>query len=91
MEYYVNCIPKMKDFDILIRVDVVGYLIIIGTQTNVQDLSLGRHFLRFRNAVTIKVGTRPSALKPLCFLTVSRATWLTPWLGVLILAPELLL
>ena len=36
------------------RIDVVADNIIIGTQINVEDLSKGRHFLRFRNAVTIK-------------------------------------
>lgn len=55
MEFYPKCIPKMEDYDINVRVDVVGNLLIVGTQTNVHDLSMERHFLRFRNAVTIKV------------------------------------
>ena len=45
----------MDDYDIHIRADVVGSLIVIGTQLNVYDLSKERHFLRFRNAVTLKV------------------------------------
>jgi tRNA (guanine6-N2)-methyltransferase len=53
-EYYSNVKPKMNDFDINVRIDVVADNIIIGTQQNVDDLSKGRHFLRFRNAVTIK-------------------------------------
>ena len=55
MEFYRNCIPKMEEYDVNVRVDVVGNILIIGTQINVQDLSMERHFLRFRNAVTIKV------------------------------------
>jgi 23S rRNA G2445 N2-methylase RlmL/alkylated DNA repair dioxygenase AlkB len=46
--------PKMSDYDIHIRADVVGKLVVIGTQLNVHDLSKGRHFARYRNAVTIK-------------------------------------
>lgn len=53
-EYYDHIRPKMNDFDINIRVDVIATKVIIGTQLNVDDLSKGRHFLRFRNAVTIK-------------------------------------
>ena len=55
MEFYTSCIPKMEDYDVNVRVDVVGNMVIVGTQLNVQDLSLDRHFLRFRNAVTVKV------------------------------------
>jgi tRNA G10 N-methylase Trm11 len=33
---------------------VVGYQVAVGTQLNVHDLSKQRHFLKFRNAVTIK-------------------------------------
>jgi len=46
--------PKMEDYDICIRVDVVGYRVIVGTQLNVSDLSKDRHFLTFRNAVAVK-------------------------------------
>jgi len=53
-EYYSNVKPKMNDFDIQIRIDVVATKVIVGTQINVDDLSKERHFLRFRNAVTIK-------------------------------------
>lgn len=54
-EYYSpQAIPKMEDYDIHVRVDVVGSKVIIGTQLNVDDLSKQRHFLRFRNAVSIK-------------------------------------
>lgn len=53
-EYYTHIKPKMNDFDIQVRIDVIGSKVIIGTQINVDDLSKERHFLRFRNAVTIK-------------------------------------
>ncbi|KAL3809583.1 hypothetical protein ACHAXA_005799, partial [Cyclostephanos tholiformis] len=53
-EYYAHVRPKMIDFDVQIRVDVVSTKVIVGTQINVDDLSKERHFLRFRNAVTIK-------------------------------------
>jgi tRNA G10 N-methylase Trm11 len=53
-EFYTHIKPKMTDFDILIRADVIATKVIIGTQLNVDDLSKQRHFLRFRNAVTIK-------------------------------------
>jgi len=53
-EYYTHIKPKMDDFDIQIRIDVVTTKVIIGTQINIDDLSKQRHFLRFRNAVTIK-------------------------------------
>lgn len=52
-EVYAKCKPKMTDFDINLRIDVVANRIIIGTQLNVEDLSK-RHFLRYRNSVTIK-------------------------------------
>ena len=55
MEFYNECIPKMEEYDVNVRVDVVGNMVIIGTQMNVRDLTMERHFLRFRNAVTIKV------------------------------------
>ena len=54
-EYYPNCKPKMEDYDVNVRADVLGYRVIVGTQINVQDLSKERHFLRYRNAVTVKV------------------------------------
>eukprot|EP00529_Nitzschia_sp_RCC80_P029175 CAMPEP_0113467432 /NCGR_PEP_ID=MMETSP0014_2-20120614/14811_1 /TAXON_ID=2857 /ORGANISM="Nitzschia sp." /LENGTH=327 /DNA_ID=CAMNT_0000359739 /DNA_START=3 /DNA_END=982 /DNA_ORIENTATION=- /assembly_acc=CAM_ASM_000159 len=44
----------MRNYDVEIRADVVGNQVLIGTQLNVQDLSKGRHFLQYRNAVTIK-------------------------------------
>ena len=53
-EYYTHIKPKMNDFDVEIRVDVVTTKVIVGTQINIDDLSKQRHFLRFRNAVTIK-------------------------------------
>jgi 23S rRNA G2445 N2-methylase RlmL len=53
-EFYSNIKPKMNDFDVQIRIDVVATKVIVGTQINVDDLSKERHFLRFRNAVTIK-------------------------------------
>lgn len=55
MEYYTSCTPKMEDHDVNVRADVVGNLVIVATQLNVHDLSKERHFLKFRNAVTIKV------------------------------------
>jgi len=54
MEYYSHIKPKMIDYDVQVRIDVVSTKLIVGTQINVDDLSKGRHFLRFRNAVTIK-------------------------------------
>ncbi|KAL7538428.1 hypothetical protein ACHAXR_012771 [Thalassiosira sp. AJA248-18] len=53
-EYYTHIKPKMNDFDVQVRIDVVSTKVIVGTQINVDDLSKERHFLRFRNAVTIK-------------------------------------
>eukprot|EP00934_Nitzschia_sp_Nitz4_P007453 Nitzschia sp. Nitz4//scaffold20_size174350//106782//108935//NITZ4_002112-RA/size174350-snap-gene-0.221-mRNA-1//1//CDS//3329541839//7443//frame0 len=55
-EYYAprSVSPKMEDYDICIRVDVVGYRVIVGTQINVDDMSKDRHFLKYRNAVTVK-------------------------------------
>lgn len=53
-EYYTQVKPKMNDMDIQIRVDVIATKVIVGTQLNVDDLSKQRHFLRFRNAVTLK-------------------------------------
>ena len=53
-EFYDHIKPKMSDFDVQIRVDVVATKVFVGTQINVDDLSKQRHFLRFRNAVTIK-------------------------------------
>ena len=53
-EYYAHVRPKMSDFDVQVRIDVVSTKVIVGTQINVDDLSKERHFLRFRNAVTIK-------------------------------------
>lgn len=54
-EYYDPLIkPKMTDYDVCIRCDVVGNWVVVGTQLNVDDLSKDRHFLKFRNAVTIK-------------------------------------
>jgi 23S rRNA G2445 N2-methylase RlmL/alkylated DNA repair dioxygenase AlkB len=46
--------PKMTDYDMHIRADVIGKIVVMGIQLNVHDLSKGRHFARFRNAVTIK-------------------------------------
>ena len=48
----------MEDYDVHIRADVVGTFIVIGTQINVHDLSKDRHFLRYRNAVTLKVSNK---------------------------------
>ena len=53
--YHEHCIPSMEDYDVNIRADVIGPMIVIGTQLNVHDLSKERHFLRYRNAVTLKV------------------------------------
>ena len=52
-EYFDNIKPKMEDFDVNVRVDVVGSNVIVGTQQNFADLSK-RHFCRYRNTVTIK-------------------------------------
>eukprot|EP00537_Pseudo-nitzschia_pungens_P006515 CAMPEP_0172361748 /NCGR_PEP_ID=MMETSP1060-20121228/5532_1 /TAXON_ID=37318 /ORGANISM="Pseudo-nitzschia pungens, Strain cf. cingulata" /LENGTH=842 /DNA_ID=CAMNT_0013084111 /DNA_START=136 /DNA_END=2664 /DNA_ORIENTATION=+ len=46
--------PKMSDYDVHVRADVIGNLVVLATQINVHDLSKGRHFARYRNAVTIK-------------------------------------
>lgn len=55
-EYYAeqNVRPKMEDYDVCIRIEIVGFRAIVGTQLNVSDLSKDRHFLKFRNAVTVK-------------------------------------
>ena len=53
-EYYTQVKPKMNDMDIQIRIDVISTKVVVGTQLNVDDLSKQRHFLRFRNAVTLK-------------------------------------
>ena len=54
-EYYEPRInPKMEDYDVHVRSDIVGYTVIVGTQLNVLDMSKERHFLQFRNDVTIK-------------------------------------
>jgi alkylated DNA repair dioxygenase AlkB len=55
--YHDHCIPSMDDYDVHVRADVIGPMIVIGTQLNVHDLSKERHFLRYRNAVTLKVIT----------------------------------
>lgn len=52
-EFYTACKPKMTDYDVRVRVDVVGDKVMVGTQLNVEDLSK-RHFVRYRNVVTIK-------------------------------------
>ena len=52
-EIYQTCKPKMKDYDVNIRIDVVVNKVIIGTQINVRDLTR-RHFLRYRNKVSLK-------------------------------------
>ena len=54
-EFYEQSTPKMQDYDLNIIADIVGSAVVIGTQLNVQDLSKERHFLRYRNTVTIKV------------------------------------
>lgn len=55
-EYYeeAKITPKMEDYDVCIRMEVMGYRILVGTQLNVSDLSKDRHFLKFRNAVAVK-------------------------------------
>ncbi|GAX13725.1 mRNA N1-methyladenine demethylase [Fistulifera solaris] len=53
-EYYKDtCHPQMEDYDVQIRVDVVGNVVMVGTQLNVEEMAR-RHFTRFRNGVTIK-------------------------------------
>lgn len=54
-EYYDHCKPKLRDYDVNVLAFVIGANVVIGTQLNVMDLSKNRHFLEFRNAVTIKV------------------------------------
>lgn len=44
------------DYDVNVRVLIVGSNVMIGTQVNVVEMSK-RHFLEFRNAVTLKVST----------------------------------
>eukprot|EP00977_Amphora_coffeiformis_P022180 scaffold10570_cov176-Amphora_coffeaeformis.AAC.30 len=44
----------MEDYDVHVRSDIVGYVVVVGTQLNVLDMSKERHFLQFRNEVTIK-------------------------------------
>ena len=62
-EYYTQVKPKMNDMDIQIRVDVIATKVIVGTQLNVDDLSKQRHFLRFRNAVTLKTNLAYSMIR----------------------------
>lgn len=53
-EYYSDtCQPQMEDYNVHVRVDVVGNVVLIGTQLNVEEMAR-RHFTRFRNGVTIK-------------------------------------
>ncbi|CAJ1922819.1 unnamed protein product [Cylindrotheca closterium] len=54
VEYYSKIKPKMEDYDVCVYVFVIGYQVVVATQLNVNDLSKERHFLQFRNAVTIK-------------------------------------
>ncbi|KAL3936162.1 MAG: hypothetical protein SGBAC_008461 [Bacillariaceae sp.] len=54
VEYYSELKPKMEDYDVCVFVLVIGYQAVVATQLNVNDLSKERHFLTFRNAVTIK-------------------------------------
>jgi tRNA G10 N-methylase Trm11/alkylated DNA repair dioxygenase AlkB len=53
-EYYTHIKPKMTNYDINVRVDVIATKVVVGTQINIDDLSKERHFLCFRNVVTIK-------------------------------------
>ena len=54
-EYYEPRIkPKMDDYNVHVRADVTGYWLVVATQLNVADMSKERHFLQFRNSVTIK-------------------------------------
>jgi len=46
--------PRMADYDLHVRADVIGTIVVMGIQLNVHDLSKGRHFARYRNAVTVK-------------------------------------
>ena len=62
-EHYPHARPRMSDFDVQVRVDVVAAKVIVGTQVNVEDLSKQRHFLRFRNAVTIKTNLAYAMLR----------------------------
>lgn len=48
-----RCAPKMTDFDVHVGVRVVLRDVVVGTLVNVADLSK-RHFLRYRNNVSIK-------------------------------------
>ena len=68
-EFYANIKPKMEDYDVCVRVYVIGDQVTAGTQLNVHDLSKERHFLKFRNSVTIKTNlayamVRLAAIKP---------------------------
>ena len=62
-EYYTQVKPKMNDMDIQIRIDVISTKVVVGTQLNVDDLSKQRHFLRFRNAVTLKTNLAYSMIR----------------------------
>ena len=52
-EHYSHLSPSMKRYDILIRCDVIGGAVVLGTQCNSQNMSK-RHKLKFVNRVTIK-------------------------------------
>jgi len=53
-EFYTSSQPKMQDYDINVRVDVICDHVIVGTQLNVVDLSLRQKQLPYRNSVTLK-------------------------------------
>ena len=77
-EFYEHSKPKMTDYDVNIRIDVVVDHIIVGTQLNVEDLSK-RHFLRYRNSVTVKSSVAYTMLR---LANVQRGDWVVdPFCG----------
>ena len=61
-EVHPGCPPKMSDYEVCIRVDVICNQVLVGTQLNIDDLSK-RQSTRFRNKVSIKRNLAYAMLK----------------------------
>jgi tRNA G10 N-methylase Trm11/alkylated DNA repair dioxygenase AlkB len=77
-EYYTHTKPKMEDYDVNVRVDVIGNQVMVGTQINFVDLTK-RHNYRFRNKVTIKASIAYIMLR--CANVQPNQTILDPFCG----------
>jgi len=76
-EFYGST-PRMRGFDVQVRADIINDAVVIGTQLHTVDLSM-RHFLRFRNLVTIKVNLAYCMLR--CARVESANLLLDPFCG----------